>query len=106
MCVKVHLESVSVSVSVSVIRWLQKVTIPISIICGGRLRKTFCNHLITETDTETETDSRRIFTHIDKVGGGGDQRSGILLSRPNFLHFHAVFGNKMLVLPLTGANSD
>ena len=85
-CVKIRLQSVSVSVSVSIIGWLQKVfpnhpsctdgyrrpsvtiqfgrkmsldgyrrfsgTILISIICSGWLSKTFCNHLVTETDTE------------------------------------------------------
>ena len=40
------------------------VTILISIICGGRLQKTFCNHPITETDTETDTDSRRFRNQV------------------------------------------
>ena len=30
---------------------------------GKWLQKTFCNRLNSETDAETETDSRRIFTH-------------------------------------------
>ena len=40
------------------------VTILISIICGGQLEKTFCNHPITETDTETDTDSRRFRNQV------------------------------------------
>ena len=55
-CVKIRPESVSVSVSVSIGGWLQKEK-PFP---GGEwLRKTFCNHPLTETDTETDTDSRR-----------------------------------------------
>ena len=39
-----------------------------------------------------------------KGDGGGEKGPGMLLSQPNFLHFHAVLGNNMLVPPLTGTN--
>ena len=40
------------------------VTILISIICRGQLWKT-CNHPIMETDTETDTDSRRFRNQVE-----------------------------------------
>ena len=51
--------SVTIQISLMV-----TVTIQISIIHGQWLQKTFCNHSNSETDAETETDLRLIFTDV------------------------------------------